>query len=106
MSTFPLSARYIDPLGIPFLGMTGKFHTHWGEVGGYKHPQALIYEVGAMLAQGARVSIGDHLHPSGQLETSTLRLVDASLQVCGRSRGVGGRFNQPSRYRDAFGGGG
>jgi hypothetical protein len=72
---FPLSARYIDALGIPFLGMTGKFHTHWGEVGGYKHPQALIYEVGAMLAQGARVSIGDHLHPSGQLETSTLKLI-------------------------------
>jgi hypothetical protein len=72
---FPLSARYIDPLGIPFLGMTGKFHTHWGEVGGYKHPQALIYEVGAMLAQGARVSIGDHLHPSGKLESSTLKLV-------------------------------
>jgi hypothetical protein len=77
---FPLSARYIDPLGIPFLGMTGKFHTHWGEVGGYKHPQALIYEVGAMLAQGARVSIGDHLHPSGQLETSTLRLVTPAFK--------------------------
>ena len=24
---FPVSARYVDPLGIPFLGMTGKFHT-------------------------------------------------------------------------------
>ena len=23
---FPVSARYVDPLGIPFLGMTGKFH--------------------------------------------------------------------------------
>ena len=77
---FPLSARYLDPIGIPFLGMTGKFHTHWGEVGGYKHPQALIYEVGAMLAQGARVSIGDHLHPSGQLETSTLKLVGPAFK--------------------------
>ena len=43
---FPLSARYLDALGIPFLGMTGKFHTHWGEVGGYKKPEALVYEVG------------------------------------------------------------
>ena len=43
---FPLSARYVDPLGIPFLGMTGKFHTHWGEVGGYKKPEALVYECG------------------------------------------------------------
>ncbi|MEO6395000.1 MAG: alpha-amylase family protein [Devosia sp.] len=72
---FPISARYIDPLGIPFLGMTGKFHTHWGEVGGYKKPEALIYECGAMLAQGARCSIGDHLHPTGQIDQSTMRTI-------------------------------
>lgn len=72
---FPLSARYVDPLGIPFLGMTGKFHTHWGEVGGYKKPEALIYECGAMLAQGARCSIGDHLHPTAQIDQSTMGIV-------------------------------
>ena len=27
---FPVSARYFEPLGIPFLGMTGKFHNHLG----------------------------------------------------------------------------
>ena len=69
---FPLSARYVDPLGIPFLGMTGKFHTHWGEVGGYKKPEALLYECGAMLAQGAHCSIGDHLHPTGRIDQSTM----------------------------------
>jgi hypothetical protein len=72
---FPLSARYFDPLGIPFLGMTGKFHTHWGEVGGYKKPEALLYECGAMLAQGARCSIGDHLHPTGKIDKSTMDTV-------------------------------
>jgi hypothetical protein len=72
---FPLSARYVDPLGIPFLGMTGKFHTHWGEVGGYKKPEALIYECGAMLAHGARCSIGDHLHPTGQIDQSTMDII-------------------------------
>ncbi len=72
---FPLSARYVDALGIPFLGMTGKFHMHWGEVGGYKKPEALLYEVGAMLAQGARCSIGDHLHPTGQIDGSTMGIL-------------------------------
>lgn len=72
---FPISARYVDALGIPFLGMTGKFHTHWGEVGGYKKPEALIYEVGAMLAQGARCSIGDHLHPTGEIDRSTMGII-------------------------------
>jgi hypothetical protein len=72
---FPLSARYFDALGIPFLGMTGKFHMHWGEVGGYKKPEALIYEAGAMLAHGARCSIGDHLHPTGQIDGSTMGII-------------------------------
>jgi hypothetical protein len=72
---FPLSARYIDPLGIPFLGMTGKFHFHWGEVGGYKKPEALVYECGAMLAHGARCSIGDHLHPTGAVDPSTMAVI-------------------------------
>lgn len=75
---FPLSARYVDPLGIPFLGMTGKFHTLWGEVGGYKKPEALVYECGAMLAQGARCSIGDHLHPTGAIDGSTMGIVGAA----------------------------
>ena len=38
---FPLSARYVQGLGMEFLGMTGKFHQSWGEFGGYKH--CLLY---------------------------------------------------------------
>lgn len=72
---FPSSARYVDPLGTPFLGMTGKFHHHWGEVGGYKKPDALIYECGAMIAHGARCSIGDHLHPTGAIDASTMKVI-------------------------------
>lgn len=75
---FPLSARYVDPLKIPFLGMTGKFHTLWGEVGGYKVPDALVYECGAMIAQGARCSIGDHLHPTGMIDGSTMHTIGAA----------------------------
>jgi hypothetical protein len=38
---FPMSAKYVQTLGLDFLGMTGKFHTTWGEFGGFKHPNAL-----------------------------------------------------------------
>ena len=77
---FPLSARYAEGVGLPFLGMTGKFHTLWGEVGGYKKPEALIYECGAMLAQGARCSIGDHLHPTGAIDHSTMATIGAAYE--------------------------
>ncbi len=68
---FPVSARYAEPLGMEYLGMTGKFHHMWGEIGGYKLPGAMVYECGAMLAQGARCCIGDHLHPTGAIDHST-----------------------------------
>lgn len=70
---FPISARYVSSLGIEFLGMTGKFHTAWGEFGGYKHDNALLYECAAMIAQGARCSIGDQLHPRGAMDADTYR---------------------------------
>lgn len=77
---FPLSARYADTLGMPFLGMTGKFHYHWGEVGGYKKPEALVYECGAMLAHGAWCSIGDHLHPTGKVDASSMHIIGTAFK--------------------------
>jgi hypothetical protein len=75
---FPVSARYAETLGVPFLGMTGKFHHLWGEVGGYKKPEALLYECGAMIAQGAACSVGDHLHPTGAIDKTTYRTIAAA----------------------------
>ncbi|MEM8736985.1 MAG: alpha-amylase family protein [Planctomycetota bacterium] len=72
---FPLTAKYCEKLPHDFLGMTGKFHTSWGEVGGYKHPNALRYECAAMMANGSKCSIGDQLHPGGTLDSSTYRLI-------------------------------
>ncbi|RAU92604.1 alpha-amylase family protein [Paenibacillus sp. YN15] len=72
---FPLSARYAQQLGYDFLGMTGKFHTTWGEFGGYKHPNALRYEAALSIANGARCSIGDQLHPDGRMDEATYRLI-------------------------------
>ncbi|MEK0312579.1 alpha-amylase family protein [Cohnella sp. 56] len=75
---FPLSARYVQNLGMEFLGMTGKFHTHWGEFGGYKHPNALRYETALSLANGARCSVGDQLHPEGLMDEATYRLIGSA----------------------------
>lgn len=75
---FPLSARYAQQLGMDFLGMTGKFHTTWGEFGGYKHPNALRYETALSLANGARCSIGDQLPPNGVMDEATYSLIGAA----------------------------
>lgn len=75
---FPVSAKYCHNLSLDFLGMTGKFHTTWGEFGGYKHPDALRYECAAMLAYGSKCSIGDQLHPSGAMDLSTYKLIGAA----------------------------
>lgn len=67
----PLRARFFRNLGKPYLGMTGKFHLAWGEFGGFKCKEALRYEVAAMAMQGAGCSIGDHMHPDGEMEMQT-----------------------------------
>lgn len=75
---FPISAKYAATTGKTYLGMTGKFHTTWGEFGGFKRPEALRYECAAMLAFGARCSIGDQLHPSGEMNEDTYQLIGAA----------------------------
>ncbi len=72
---FPMSAKYAQLTGLEYLGMTGKFHTTWGEFGGFKHPNALRYECAAMLAYGAKCSVGDQLHPDGRLDESTYSII-------------------------------
>ena len=73
---FPLSAAYVRTLkDTEFLGMTGKFHRSWGEFGGFKHPNALIYETSLSIANGAGCSIGDQMHPLGEMNMSTYSLI-------------------------------
>lgn len=75
---FPLSVRYAQGLGMEYLGMTGKFHESWGEFGGYKHPNALRYEAALSIANGARCSIGDQLHPCGLMDEATYSVIGAA----------------------------
>lgn len=72
---FPLNAGAARKTGLRFCGMTGKFHSSWGEFGGIKHPNALRYECAAILAQGARCNIGDQLHPCGKMDDTTYRVI-------------------------------
>lgn len=68
---FPLRAKYFSNTNMPITGMSGKFHTYWGEFGGYKYPEALKFEAASMVAMGANVNFGDQLHPSGLMDEWT-----------------------------------
>lgn len=74
---FPESAAYARTLGMEYLGMTGKFHKSWGEFGGFKHPNALRYEVALSAANGAKCSVGDQLAPNGLMDEATYHLIAA-----------------------------
>ncbi|MBQ8894870.1 MAG: beta-galactosidase trimerization domain-containing protein [Clostridia bacterium] len=78
---FPMSAAYVRTIGMDYLGMTGKFHKTWGEFGGYKHPNALRYEVALSAANGAKCSIGDQLHPSGLMDNATYSLIGEAYKT-------------------------
>lgn len=75
---FPMSAAYTRGLGMEIMGMTGKFHTTWGEFGGYKHKNALRYEAALSIANGAKCSVGDQLHPNGEMNEATYALIGAA----------------------------
>jgi hypothetical protein len=86
---FPLFARYFQPLEKDMVGMTARFHKSWADFGGLKNQAALDFECAAMLAAGAKCSIGDQLHPSGRLERPaydrigvTYRAVEAREPWC------------------------
>jgi hypothetical protein len=72
---FPLTSRYARTLGPDVLGMTGKFHTSWGDFHSLKNKAALEFECFSMLALNAKCSVGDQLHPRGKLDSATYDLI-------------------------------
>ena len=74
---FPARARFFacHPLtrDKAMLAMSGKFHTMWGEFGGFKHADAIRFEAASMIAYGATCSFGDQLHPNGAFDLDTYR---------------------------------
>lgn len=71
----PMAAKYAGTLPYDRLGVTARFHIVWGELGAWKHPDALRYEVCAMLTHGTKVCIGDHLDPTGVLDGTSYRMI-------------------------------
>ena len=72
---FPVSVRYARNLGIDCLGMTGKFHTSWGDFHSFKNRAALEFECFQMLALNTRCSVGDQLHPHGRICPHTYKSI-------------------------------
>jgi len=81
---FPPRAKYFSRTGKQLLAMSGKFHTAWGEFGGFKHPDAIRFEAASMIAYGARCSFGDQLHPSGEMSLATYRNIGAGYDYVRR----------------------
>jgi len=74
---FPLAARYARTLGLDNLGMTGKFHTSWGDFHSFKNQAALEFECFNMLSLNAKCSIGDQLDPNGKISAPVYDLIGA-----------------------------
>ncbi len=77
---FPLSASYARRTGLDYVAHTGKFHTMWGDFGGFKHPNALVYETALHGAFGSKSLIGDQLHPSGKFDRYTYESVGKAYE--------------------------
>lgn len=76
----PITAAYVRNFDKEFLSMTGKFHGTWGEFGGYKHTNALIYETALALANNAGCSVGDQLHPDGEMDLVTYKMIGKAYE--------------------------
>ncbi|REE01544.1 alpha-amylase family protein [Marinoscillum furvescens] len=88
---FPWRSKYFAATGKDIVAMSGKFHTAWGEFGGFKSKDALRYEVASMVAYGANINIGDQLHPSGEMDMSTYENIGYAFEYAKKieSYGVG-----------------
>lgn len=72
---FPATARYTRTLGLDFMGMTGKFHTDWGDFSSFRDQPALEYECFRSLAYTGKCSIGDQLSPDGKISAPVYDLI-------------------------------
>jgi len=71
----PWQIRYARTLGKPYLTMTGRFQRGWGDFGGLRPEPSLLFDGCYSIAQGGQCSIGDHLHPHGELAPAVYGMV-------------------------------
>jgi len=74
---YPVVSRFARTFGLEILGMTGRFHKSWGDFGGLKTIDQLMYECGTILSSGGGISVGDQLDPSGRLDPAVYRTIGA-----------------------------
>ncbi|MBE2204913.1 MAG: alpha-L-fucosidase [Chthoniobacterales bacterium] len=72
---YPRLARSTGHWGKPWLGMTGRFQSSWGDFGGLKPQAALEFECFRPQAMGGANSIGDQLPPRGKLDAGAYQLI-------------------------------
>ncbi len=72
---FPWTGRYVRTLDKPFFKMTGRFHKSWGDFGGLRTEESLLFDCYNAVANGATCSIGDHMHPRGKLDEEVYKLI-------------------------------
>ncbi len=77
---FPLCCTYARRTGMDYVAHTGKFHTMWGDFGGFKHPNALVYETALHGAFGSKSCVGDQLHPSGTFDRYTYECIGKAYE--------------------------
>lgn len=74
---YPRLARSTSHWGKPWLAMTGRFQTMWGDFGGLKPQAALEFECFRPQAMGGGNSVGDQLPPRGKLDPGAYDLIGA-----------------------------
>lgn len=89
----PIQSKHFLEAGYPVTAMSGKFHTAWGEFGGFKHANAIKYEAASMIAWGANCNFGDQLHPCGEMDMATYENIGHAFAYIEKIEqyGVGGR---------------
>lgn len=71
----PWHIRYARTLGKPFFTMTARFHGGWGDFGGLRSRDGLLFDLYNSIANGGTCSIGDHMHPRALLDPAVYELI-------------------------------
>lgn len=79
-SHFPISANYIGKYDQEITMMNGKFHFSWGDFGSVRNEAALEYECFRAAAYGAKICVGDQLHPMGKLDPAVYERIGRVFQ--------------------------
>jgi hypothetical protein len=77
---FPLLARYFRNIGLPVMGMTGRFLNNWGDFGTVKTAHQLKVELSTHLAAGLPSGVGDHAHFNGALDKPVYEVIGEAFK--------------------------